>query len=166
MHAWYSNFIVYIENILRLSISSTTVLSAAHCFLEDEGTTEAWPKPNQQQSRDDEIDPSLYRVVFGITSLKEEGIQSGVKEIIEHPDFEGSMLAHKTDFAILKLERSISFSEKINPACLPDPNEKYEEIEALVSGWGVKENSTKASTTLQMVQKFKVALHKFTNILS
>ena len=105
------------------SHSSETVLSAAHCF-HDSGTG-------------DRIPESEFKVELGKEEIKKDGLKIGVRKIIIHPENVGHL---KADYAIVRLEKSISFSKKMNPACLPDPSKTYERVEALASGWGDKEH--------------------------
>ena len=92
---------------------------------------------------------------MGTSNLKkeEEGLKIGVRNIRVHPEYNDETMEH--DFAIVKLKKSISFSNKMNPVCLPDPNEKYEGVQAIVSGWGEirrRFQQSKSNPILQLVK--------------
>ena len=45
--------------------------------------------------------------------------------------------SYDADLAIIKLDRPVEFSDKIQPACLPKPHEKVFEVTGYVAGYGV-----------------------------
>ena len=54
--------------------------------------------------------------------------------------------------SFLKLNPSFT-STKINPVCLPNPNQNFDNVEAIVSGWGrLDDGLGKIPTTLQKVK--------------
>ena len=61
-----------------------------------------------------------------------------VEQIITHPLWEkDDSLEFNYDYAILKLNNEISFTEQVNAVCLPsNSEEKYHNENLLISGWG------------------------------
>ena len=136
---------------MRFSDSSETVLSAAHCF--------------HGKTMEDKIPPSKYRVAIGITNAVKAGITGkglfDIEKYTWHPNYknivdeDGDIIEAAYDYAIVKLKKSVTFDSKINPACLPDPNERFEGVEAFVSGWGIKNLTTDPNPAgiLQLVRR-------------
>merc|ERR1711892_1316135 len=92
-------------------LSSDTVLTAAHCLA------------------------GSYSVYVGIpqgdVSLQSSrNIRSS--QILVHPYYSGL----NYDFAIIKLSSPVEFSDSVQPICLPNPNESYDDTLAEVTGWG------------------------------
>ena len=80
-------------------IDDSTILTAAHCF------------------KDETLD-FVHAGMVGFYHT--EGSQHiGIKDVIIHPNFNNG--AHEEeDYAIVKLRSPLIFSDKIQPACLPD----------------------------------------------
>jgi len=53
----------------------------------------------------------------------------------EHPDYNREAKYDK-DIAILTLCKPLMFTEAVGPICLPDPAQDYDNVKALVTGWG------------------------------
>jgi len=114
-------------------ISSNTVLTAAHC--------------TAGRSAGD------VRVLVGEhdTSIEDGEFKVNVKQIIEHLDYDSSTTDN--DYALLILEKSVEWTESVQPVCLPAKSSSaYENIEAIVSGWGTTSFGGQLSTTLQEVK--------------
>ena len=77
-----------------------------------------------------------------------------VIQISNHPNFDRIKLNY--DFAILTLERKITFSSTKSPVCLPsDTTKTFVEKKAKVTGWGLtvaKGSAQDVSTTLREVE--------------
>lgn len=60
--------------------------------------------------------------------------------VTDHPDFNPSTLDN--DVSILTLRKAIVISDTARPACLPreGTSNRYEGIDAIVSGWGFTEH--------------------------
>ncbi|XP_015284034.1 PREDICTED: serine protease 27-like, partial [Gekko japonicus] len=106
-------------------ISSSWVLTAAHCF--DSGLT----------------DPSLYAVLLGAYRLLNPhpgSVLVPVKTIIIHSNYSD----HRTgnDIALLELERPVRFTDRIQPACIPGRSIVFPpRMGCWVAGWGsIKQN--------------------------
>ena len=95
-------------------LSSTTVLTAAHC----------------------ELPVFLMRVVLGdhdVTASDGEIVVTPA-QWINHPQYD--RFTNNNDFAIIRLSSSVTFSSFITPVCLPSTTQNYEQREAIVTGWG------------------------------
>jgi len=104
-------------------ISSTHILTAAHCL-------------SRYSASDIEVLLGEHNVA------DEESNRVKVAEIINHPDHEPHP-DHDNDYAILRLEKPVSFTKKVRPACLPDDiTSTYEGTLATVTGWGDGEHGT------------------------
>jgi len=101
-------------------LSSTTVLTAAHC-----------------------VDAGIKSVIVafpnGDVSL-ENATKIVTSNIEVHPNYRSfynlQSAVQNYDFAVLTLPTPISFTENTMPICLPDPTEQYEQKFATVTGWG------------------------------
>ena len=93
-------------------LSSRTVLTAAHC-----GVT------------------SQFMVHVGEHHLtRPDGEQKiKVSNVINHPSY----TFPDNDFAILHLERDVTFTKTIMPVCLPSASTNYDSREATTAGWGL-----------------------------
>jgi len=74
-----------------------------------------------------------------------------------HPQYDSNQ--DLNDIALIKLPADILFDEYIQPAKLPDPNQLYDNENAVVSGWGKTSGislfySTKLSNSLQCFHRF------------
>ncbi|XP_015669828.1 serine protease 27 [Protobothrops mucrosquamatus] len=100
-------------------IASRWVLTAAHCF-------------------SSLSDPSLFAVLLGSYNLSYPGPESvlvNVKQIIIHSNYTG--LAKGNDIALMELESSVNFTQRIQPACLPGLSIVFPpRLGCWVAGWG------------------------------
>ena len=98
-------------------ISSTHVLTAAHCF---EGES-----------------ASSIQVLLGEHNVADnEFTRVDVAEIIEHPNYKPDP-NFDNDYTILRLENRVTFTNKVSPACLPaDVRSTYANVLATATGWG------------------------------
>lgn len=116
-------------------ISPQYVLTAAHC-----------------------LNPRGYGAVkfvkLGTINRQNNSITVNVKEIIQHPKYDPKKL--NNDLGLLKLESSVTLSERIMPICLPQ--KFYLPEKAVASGFGKTGIDEASSTNL-----LKVTLEKFTH---
>jgi len=112
-------------------ISSTHVLTAAHCT--------------------DDFKASRIRVLLGEHSIADSVYNRvDVAEIINHPDWDSPTIDN--DYAILRLAKPVTFTNKVAPACLPaDTAATYAGVVATVTGWGRLIHEGNQPTTLQEV---------------
>jgi len=116
-------------------ISNQHVVTAAHCDASQSGF-------------------SLSSVILGQTDLSAPvtlpGIEIDVGEVVRHPQFKRNPVA-VMDIAIIKLARTVRFTDRIRPICLFHPD--LEEVEnppngLIVAGWGRTEKE-RSSDLLQ-----------------
>ena len=78
-------------------------------------------------------------MTLGKYKLKEkEGTEQvkGIRDWINHPDWDRMPKGSTNDFAIIKLVSHVSFSLHILPVCLPSISKNYDDVIATVSGFG------------------------------
>ena len=111
-------------------ISSTHVLTAAHCT---------------------QSDASSIRVIVGEHNIADsEFNRVDVAEIINHPDYDSQTTDN--DYAILRLANPVTFTNEVSPACLPaDLNATYAGVLATVTGWGTLSSGGNQPNALQEV---------------
>ena len=83
-----------------------------------------------------------------------------VSDIRIHPKFDS--FAYDNDFAILTLEKPVTFNEKIQQVCLPKDTDRYLVGQhAKITGWGVSnlDKFSRLATTLQAAN-VKIESHK------
>jgi len=106
-------------------ISNREILTAAHCT----GNGIRW-------------------VVLGEHNLNiadgEQRVQ--VCSTINHPNYNSNN--QQNDFAILRLCNPVTFTKNISPACLPSSSNNYDNVQAVVSGWGTQSESGSQPSTL------------------
>lgn len=83
--------------------------------------------------------PSLFSVLLGAWQLENPGPRSqqvGIAWVLPHPRYswrEGT----RADIALVRLEHSIQFSERILPICLPDSSVRLPpNTDCWIAGWG------------------------------
>uniref|UniRef100_A0A1D5R5A4 Serine protease 22 n=1 Tax=Macaca mulatta TaxID=9544 RepID=A0A1D5R5A4_MACMU len=123
-------------------LTSCWVITAAHCF------------------KDNLNKPSLFSVLLGAWQLGNPGSRSqkvGVAWVQPHPMYSWKEGA-RADIALVRLEHSIQFSERVLPICLPDasihlpPN-----THCWISGWGSIRDGVPLPHP-QTLQKLKVPI--------
>uniref|UniRef100_A0A2K6C2C4 Serine protease 22 n=1 Tax=Macaca nemestrina TaxID=9545 RepID=A0A2K6C2C4_MACNE len=123
-------------------LTSRWVITAAHCF------------------KDNLNKPSLFSVLLGAWQLGNPGSRSqkvGVAWVQPHPMYSWKEGA-RADIALVRLEHSIQFSERVLPICLPDasihlpPN-----THCWISGWGSIQDGVPLPHP-QTLQKLKVPI--------
>ena len=114
-------------------LSTAHVLTAAHCT---EGKA-----------------ASDIRVLLGEHVISDNSVTMvEVARIIQDPNYANVPPAN-SDFSILQLTRSVSFTASVGPACLPaDPGHDFAGSLATVTGWGTLSSGGGQASTLQEVQ--------------
>lgn len=75
-----------------------------------------------------------------------------IKTITMHPEYRCNKVSH--DIAVLELSKSLEWSDRVLPACLPNAlgeagYDRYDNHLAIVAGWGwVNEDSKKGNVTM------------------
>jgi secreted trypsin-like serine protease len=83
------------------------------------------------------------QVMLGAVNLNEPGFLAQkyhVKKLIQHPEYSTARVYH--DIALIELDRTVKFSENIQPACLNTKSE-IPEFGLEVTGWGKTSRSRK-----------------------
>ncbi|CAH2308074.1 transmembrane protease serine 9-like [Pelobates cultripes] len=105
-------------------INNQWVLSAAHCF-------------------DYPSFPDYYTISLGMYQIgasNPHGISAQVEKIIKHPDF--ATTGDRGDIALVKLKKSVTFTDYILPVCLPAASVFFPSgLECWVTGWGTRSSS-------------------------
>ncbi|KAL0267196.1 UNVERIFIED_CONTAM: hypothetical protein PYX00_009542 [Menopon gallinae] len=116
-------------------ISDQFIVTAAHCLRIYYGGDV------------DKRDLVAYVGMFSIQSWVEESTQPrGISEIHIHPDYNQESLY--SDLALLKLQRTVTVSAFVNPACIWSESEDLTQIvgrKGIVFGWGTDGRSNKIS---------------------
>uniref|UniRef100_A0A3Q3XM63 Uncharacterized protein n=1 Tax=Mola mola TaxID=94237 RepID=A0A3Q3XM63_MOLML len=105
-------------------VTSRWILTAAHCVF---------------------ADPSMWAVHVGVTEQPVHGAQSlAVEQIIYHARYRPKGLDY--DIALMKLSTSLVFNGLVEPICLPNHGEEFEEgTMCWISGWGATEEEGETS---------------------
>lgn len=107
-------------------------MTAAHCF-QDKDEPEARPA----------TDIIFFVGKSDLGSITERGFQRlPISEVKFHPFWDPQLSTYEGDIAIAILKRTITFSEKIKPICLPSPGDSIENVKGTVAGWGYDERKT------------------------
>merc|ERR1711971_1423950 len=111
-------------------ISSTHVLTAAHCT---------------------QSDASSIAVILGEHNIADSDFNRvNVAEIINHPEYNSGTTDN--DYAILRLASPVTFTNEVSPACLPaDLSNTFAGVLATVTGWGTLSSGGSQPTVLQEV---------------
>lgn len=123
-------------------INERFIMTAAHCTLD---------------GRQKRFRASQYTARFGEYNLRVtdpgESEIFQISEIRIHPQFTGT--GFYNDLALFKLERPVSFSDYIQPICLPSNSQRTESFIGQVPtivGWGTTYYGGRESTVLREVQ--------------
>jgi hypothetical protein len=113
-------------------LNEKTILTAAHCF---------GNQANKIKFKGGHISAGILLFEDAVWSIDNKKKQQHVKirKVKLHPKYLGSDgIAHNFDAAIVKLRQSLTFNNRVKPACLPDPD--FESEIAIISGWGNRKN--------------------------
>ncbi|XP_036401489.1 transmembrane protease serine 3 [Megalops cyprinoides] len=110
-------------------VSQRWVLTAAHCVYGFE-------------------DPSLWAVLVGLIEQPVNGAQYlAVEKIFYHSRYRSKGLDY--DIALMKLAEPLTFDGLVEPICLPNFEEKYEDGKMCwISGWGATSDGGEPSVSL------------------
>lgn len=102
-------------------ISNQWIVTAAHCIKKHKIGELKIRLGEWDVNRDDEFYPFM---------------ESNIREIIVHPDFQPTSLIN--DIALIRLETPVDPQQMphISPACLPNPEESFNQQRCWVTGWG------------------------------
>ncbi|KAG8182623.1 hypothetical protein JTE90_009986 [Oedothorax gibbosus] len=86
---------------------------------------------------------------FNLTHQDEAEVDYKVEKIILHPELYKPK-RYNNDIALLKLKKPVEYGDYSIPTCLPNIDEDFTGMKAVIMGWGfVEENSRYRSTRLQ-----------------
>ncbi|XP_075287795.1 transmembrane protease serine 2 isoform X2 [Opisthocomus hoazin] len=94
-------------------------------------------------------DPSNWRVFAGILNQNEMIFRNGykVQQIISHSDYDTD--SKDNDVALMKLETPLSFTDAVQPVCLPNSGMMFQSAQQCwISGWGAEYQGGKTSDNL------------------
>lgn len=97
-------------------------------------------------------DPYVWRVYAGIVSQSDITLRAAykVQQIISHPDYDTD--TKDNDVALMKLETPLSFTDNVQPVCLPNAGMTFQpNQQCWISGWGAESQGGKTSTNLNYV---------------
>ncbi|XP_068231252.1 transmembrane protease serine 9-like [Palaemon carinicauda] len=117
-------------------ISNQWILTAAHCVEGDSASS---------------VKVLIGEHNWGTTTETSVTEKRDVSQIIVHPQY--SSKTFDNDMALLKLSSPISFpsDNKIAPVCLPDAGNAYDNVDAIITGWGTTSAGGSQSYNLQEV---------------
>jgi len=102
-------------------ISTTLVVSAAHCFID---------KHTGERNRF-----TQYRVAVGTNTRNDYYKMKVVRRVVVHEHYD--YRATNNDIAMMQLQEPLDWSHEVSPICLPDPGTDFAGKTATVSGWGM-----------------------------
>ncbi|XP_078118987.1 transmembrane protease serine 3 [Sander vitreus] len=93
--------------------------------------------------------PPMWAVLVGLTEQPFHGAQSlAVEQIIYHARYRPNRLDY--DIALMKLATPLAFNGFVEPICLPNYGEEFEEgAVCWISGWGATEDEGETSVVLR-----------------
>ncbi|KAG8434724.1 hypothetical protein GDO86_012901 [Hymenochirus boettgeri] len=123
-------------------VSSKFLISAAHCFQDDRSIRYS--------------DPALWTAYLGLhdqAQIKGSNVmERKIKNIRAHTGFNDN--TYDNDIAVLELESPVSFTDFIQPICIPDTSYDFPVGKSLwVTGWGAL---TEGGTGAQILQKAEI----------
>nr|QGA31130.1 proclotting enzyme-3 [Nilaparvata lugens] len=118
-------------------VSRYHVISAAHCFIIDGG----------------HVMKEVILARMGEYDFKHDDdsrfYDYEVERIINHPDYDDPI--HEHDITVLVLKRPVRYNVYVQPACLPAPDDNYNNMTAVVVGWGKLDFGGRSSSVLREV---------------
>ncbi|XP_065661254.1 prostasin isoform X2 [Hydra vulgaris] len=121
-------------------INQEWVLSAAHCFYEDQNKDNYWLKLGEHDLKTNSVWEQVY----------------GIKELILHPQYEH--IGFHYDLALLRLNSTARLNSRVQTACLADGNLTFPVgTECFITGWGLLQEY---GTGPAILQQAKVPLVK------
>ncbi|RZF38197.1 hypothetical protein LSTR_LSTR005558 [Laodelphax striatellus] len=118
-------------------VSRYHVISAAHCFVLDGGNV---------------VKEAILARMGEYDFKKQDDSRFNdyeVDQIFNHPEYDDPI--HENDITLLVLKRPVRYNVYVQPACLPLPNDVYDNTTAVVVGWGKMEFAGKSSSVIREV---------------
>uniref|UniRef100_H3DFT8 Suppressor of tumorigenicity 14 protein homolog n=1 Tax=Tetraodon nigroviridis TaxID=99883 RepID=H3DFT8_TETNG len=121
-------------------ISPNWLVTAAHC-VQDEGTLRL-------------SQPGSWEAYLGLhvqQNIKKSVVVRNLKRIIPHPNY--NEYTYDNDVALMELDSPVTYSDYIQPICLPAPQHDFPVGETVwITGWGATREEGPAATVLQKAQ--------------
>jgi len=139
--SWYKRDVCRWEHLCGGTIiKNRWIITAAHCIAES-GIQVDHNNPGQK-----------WKVVLGLQtlSLQESAQQKFLSKIVIHPHYKFNIVT-KIDIALLKLNEPVTFTDYIQPACLPTETEPSDGEECFVSGWGYTSGDLRGGISNQLL---------------
>ncbi|XP_015786791.1 trypsin-1 [Tetranychus urticae] len=115
-------------------INNRYIITAGHCFTEI-------------------LDRSTIRIILGahdLTKMENVTVYKADKVIV-HEKYEPNSSHQRFDIALIKLNKNVTFTDKIGPICLPPRNMRQSFDSLKISGWGSLGEGLETSTRLMEV---------------
>ncbi|XP_076060017.1 transmembrane protease serine 9-like [Oratosquilla oratoria] len=96
--------------------------------------------------------PQGFEVLLGHHDLSDTTVQVqrlGVDSVIIHPSYNSDTIDN--DIALIRLAENAQLNNVVRPACMPDMNNDYSSVDAIVTGWGRLEEGGETAIVLQEV---------------
>jgi len=131
-------------------ISDRYVLTAAHCAVGKDLKQLRWELSSVRLG---EWDTNSVTDCDG-DDCSDAPVDVPVEAIIAHENYNPNSKAQENDIALLRLSRTVAYTDFIIPICLPSNenlrNTNYEGINLEVSGWGKTENASFSNLKLKV----------------
>ncbi|XP_013773969.1 proclotting enzyme-like [Limulus polyphemus] len=125
-------------------VTNKHVITASHCVVNSAGT-DVLPA--------DDFSVRLGEHNLFSTNDSSNPIDFPIKSVKHHEDFE--LKTYKNDIAILTIDGTVTFTERIHPICLPYNNLRLEDLalrNPFIAGWGTTAFNGPSSAVLREVQ--------------
>nr|XP_016851088.1 PREDICTED: ovochymase-2 isoform X1 [Anolis carolinensis]XP_016851089.1 PREDICTED: ovochymase-2 isoform X1 [Anolis carolinensis] len=134
---WQASIQILDENLCGGTVlTSTWIITAAHCF------------KGKEKYKD------LWKVVAGAHDIGDQEQNSqkrAVKQYILHPDFNATTT--DADIALVQLTEPLKFNHYVRPVCLPKKDEKLEPSRlCIITGWGIQYEDGEKSRKLHQLE--------------
>ncbi|XP_067910370.1 transmembrane protease serine 2-like [Heterodontus francisci] len=121
-------------------ISQDWVMTASHCFFEE-----------------DAYKPSNWKVYSGFISQRRlfSATRSYVSKIVTHSSYNSQ--TNDYDFALLKLQTPLTFTDNVRPACLPTYDQQFPEgTTCWITGFGHTEEDSSSTSDILLEASVKI----------
>nr|XP_034828510.1 plasminogen-like [Maniola hyperantus] len=75
---------------------------------------------------------------------------------VKHPNFTSNAVRDINDIAVLTLEKTLKFSDKVRPICLPSKDMDFRNLALTVAGWGKTRQGALTSSRYLLETKVKI----------
>ncbi|KAF5286419.1 hypothetical protein FQR65_LT12600 [Abscondita terminalis] len=105
-----------------------------------------------------DVSYNLKSVVLGAHELETSPhiVELGIEDKVVHEDFEKGKRLCDQDIALIRLNRTVKYSDYIKPICLPnyDTNLAKPDDVVTISGWGIGVDGTVITTKKVVLRRF------------